>query len=126
MSQDYKETIVNNDIHSGNSECTNTSTDTCVDKEDIEPVPPGIYNISKNNKAGHEGWWALQDKNWIPNVSGLAHKLGLKRAGFNIHLGTASNGCITLHKDNDKTVDFFNKLSEMFTKDKVNTIRVMK
>lgn len=60
------------------------------------PFPQGRYNIFPNTLPGRDGWWTLQDVNWSRYVSALAYKLGLRRAGHNLHLGRYSIGCITV------------------------------
>ena len=101
-------------------DCRNNASSECINFEDIGLVPPGSYNIYPNNT--HKGWWYLQDKDWIPIFSGFMHKIGLKRAGFNIHLGSVSWGCITIiNTENGKK--FF---KDFFREEKDNEIYVFK
>jgi hypothetical protein len=90
------------------------------------PVTPDTYNIAANTLPGREGWWALQSTSWQPGVDGVLCRLGLKRCGFNLHLGTYSEGCITFNKNDPSAVDAYRRLSEMFTNDAPrNTLTVI-
>lgn len=111
-------------IHSGLGPCKNNTN--CENAKDLGPVPSDTYNISANTLPGREGWWALQSQSWQPNVDGALCRMGLKRCGFNIHLGTRSLGCITFDKDNPAAVNDYNLLNDLFKSDAPsNTLRVI-
>jgi RHS repeat-associated protein len=113
-------------IHSGFEKCKNNPD--CSDKE-RGPVPPDTYNITANTKPGHEGWWAMQSQSWRPGIDGLLYKLGQTRAGFNLHLGSFSLGCITFDKSDPAVNKAYYEISHMFyqdTKSGGNVITVTK
>lgn len=107
-------------IHSGKNvsgglQCKNNPD--CSKEKDVGPVPPGDYFMSPNTKPGKEGWWALQSKNWVPNFSGfVCNELG-GRCGFNIHLGSFSEGCITFDIGNAAARSDFSDVSSMLSGD---------
>lgn len=111
-------------IHSGLGPCKNKTS--CENAKDLGPVPSDTYNISANTLPGRDGWWALQSQSWQPNVDGFLCRIGLKRCGFNIHLGTRSLGCITFDKNDPATVSDYNNLNDLFNSDAPsNTLRVV-
>jgi RHS repeat-associated protein len=126
FSNDYSQSvnIGPEGIHSGFGECKNAPS--CSDDRSKGPIPPDEYNMFPNTKPGREGWWALQSTGWIPKVSGLLHKLHLIRAGFNLHAGSFSQGCITVEKDNPTAMKQFTELVEMLKSDTGENILIVK
>ena len=55
--------------------------------------------MKRNTKQGKENWYALQEEGW-GKIDSALHKLHMKRAGANLHLGTISHGCITVSEEN--------------------------
>ena len=100
-----------NDVHSGRDEHRNNPGSANV--KDYGPIPPGQYNMFPNQKAGREGWWALQEPGWNKYDS-LLYKLGLKRGGANLHQGTVSWGCITVDPSLN---DQYNNLTDLLRRE---------
>ncbi|MEH8016483.1 DUF1566 domain-containing protein [Rheinheimera muenzenbergensis] len=96
-------------VHSGRGQHMNNPQSTGV--KDYGPIWPGTFNMVPNDNR--PGWMALQETNWTPVISGVAYRLGLKRAGANLHLGTVSHGCITVDpafkSDFEKMLQFLGK-----------------
>ena len=105
-------------ISSGFGACKNNKS--CSSVKMLGPVEPDTYRISANTLPGRQGWWALQSSSWDPGVDGLLCRLGLKRCGFNLHLGTYSEGCITFNKNDPAAQDAFKKISDLFSADSPN------
>ncbi len=99
-------------VHSGRDEHKNNPES--EDVKDYGPIPTGEYNMFPNENPGREGWWALQEPDWN-KVDSVLYKLGLKRGGANLHLGSVSHGCITvdrsLKKDYERLTNLLNKES---------------
>jgi RHS repeat-associated protein len=113
-----KAVISHHGIHSGLGPCRNNQS--CGNTKMAGPVTPDTYHVAANTLPGHQGWWALQSTSWRPGTDGALCRLGLKRCGFNLHLGTFSEGCITFDKNDPVSVDTFNRISDLFTNDAPN------
>jgi hypothetical protein len=74
------------------------------------PVEPGKYQMNKDMRKGHEMWYRLEP---IPRVPGWKVRLHLERGGFALHLGTISEGCINIDKNNAHLRQRFNDLLNM-------------
>jgi RHS repeat-associated protein len=70
--------------------CRNNAS--CSGNSNEGPIPPGNYNMNKDNRPDHEGYWRLEPN---PPTSGILCRLGLARCGFELHPGSRSLGCIT-------------------------------
>jgi hypothetical protein len=84
------------------------------------PVTPDTYHVAANMLPGRQGWWALQSTSWNPGIDGVLCRLGLIRCGFNLHLGTYSEGCITFDKNDPVAVATFGSMSSLFMSDAPN------
>jgi hypothetical protein len=71
------------------------------------PIEPGKYQMSKDDRQGHEFWYRLEP---LPHIPGWKVRLGLERGGFALHLGTFSEGCINVDKNNPDLRQKFNDL----------------
>ena len=89
-------------LFSGIGECTNQNS--CVADQGKGPIPPGNYDINRDNRPGHEGFWRLEPN---PRVSGIWCKLGLGRCDFELHPGGVSLGCITAEINNERAMNDF-------------------
>jgi RHS repeat-associated protein len=105
-------------ISYGLGTCKNNNS--CSSLKMLGPVTPDTYNVNANTLPGRQGWWALQSSSWNPGVDGLLCRLGFKRCGFNLHIGTISEGCITFDKNDPAATDAFNKISNLFSADSPN------
>jgi RHS repeat-associated protein len=125
VSNDGKSAVTSSQgISSGLGTCKNNNS--CSSLKMLGPVEPDTYNISANTLPGRQGWWALQSTSWTPGTDGLLCRLGLKRCGFNLHLGTYSEGCITFDKNDPAAQDAFKKISNLFSADApTNTLTVI-
>jgi hypothetical protein len=110
-------------IQSGLAGCANNPT--CSGLNNLGPIPPGSYNISQNQLPGREGWWSLQSQDWRQGLDGLLCRLGLKRCGFNIHLGHFSEGCITFNRDDPNAIKEFDQISNLLSQDAPNNTLVV-
>jgi RHS repeat-associated protein len=111
-------------ISSGYGPCKNSNS--CTSIKMAGPVTPDTYNVRPNTLPGRQGWWALQSSSWRSGTDGLLCRLGLKRCGFNLHLGTYSEGCITFDKNDPVAQDTFKKISNLFSADgSDNTLTVI-
>lgn len=63
----------------------------------LGPIEPGKYQMNKDTRPGHETWYRLEP---IPHTPGWKVRAGLARGGFALHLGTLSEGCINVDKNN--------------------------
>lgn len=94
-----------------------TDNPSCTSVKDIGPIPPDTYNITPNTLPNRAGWWGLQSQNWRPGIDGLLCRIGLKRCGFNIHLGTFSEGCLTFDKNDPVAVSSYMRINDLFLSD---------
>ena len=62
----------------------------------LGPVEPNKYQMNKDLRPGHEYCYRLEP---IPHIPGWKVRLGLARGGFAMHLGTFSEGCINVDKN---------------------------
>ena len=76
----------------------------------LGPIEPGKYQMNKDTRKGHELWYRLEP---IPRVPGWAVRLGLQRGGFALHLGSLSEGCINIDKNDPNLRQQFNDLLNM-------------
>jgi len=67
-----------------------------------------------------ENWWALQELGWSLKDS-ILHRLKLKRAGANLHIGERSDGCITV---DGSLRDQYNLLTNLLHKEASNKLTV--
>ena len=98
------------DVFSGVSACRNNPSSTCVNSENLGPIPPGEYNMNPDNRAGHGKYWRLEPN---PPVPGWQYYLGLARSGFELHPGSVSLGCITASKFNPTTMQQYNRVNDL-------------
>jgi RHS repeat-associated protein len=116
--------IAQQGLHSGLCPCNDNPS--CAFAKNIGPTPPDSYNISANRLPGRSGWWALQSQSWRPRVDGILCDLGLKRCGFDLHLGNYSEGCLTFDIKAPAAVASYNAISSLFRSDSPsNTITVI-
>lgn len=119
VSNDGQDAVISHHgIHSGLGPCRNNQS--CENTKLAGPVTPDTYRVTANTLPGRQGWWALQSTSWRTGTDGLLCRLGLKRCGFNLHLGTFSEGCITFDKNDPVAVDTFRRISDLFTSDAPN------
>jgi RHS repeat-associated protein len=81
-------------VWSGVGPCANNQS--CVGNHDLGPIVPGSYNMNRDDRAGHSGFWRLEPN---PKIPGWKCRLGLSRCGFELHPGSISLGCITTNKN---------------------------
>lgn len=98
-------------VHSGRGKHKNNPSSS--DVKDYGPIPPGQNNMFPYEKSGRDNWWALQEPGWN-KIDSLLCKLGLKRAGANLHLGNVSWGCVTV---NPSLEDQYNDLIGLLRKE---------
>ena len=111
-------------IHSGYGPCRNNPS--CGNVKLAGPVTSDTYDVTANTLPGNEGWWALQSTSWRPGLDGLLCDLGIRRCGFNLDLGTYSEGCITFDQNDPAAMDALQRLSDLFTRDAPrNTLTVI-
>jgi RHS repeat-associated protein len=84
-------------VFSGDGQCTNNTSNACINNKDEGPIQPGIYQMNPDSRSGHELYWRLEQID--PKSSGLDYVLGA-RGGFMLHPGGMSLGCITTNKKN--------------------------
>ncbi len=92
-------------IFSGTGPCIDDPA--CVDDSFEGPVPPGKYKMNLDERLGHEDYWRLEPD---PPVPGWKYYSGLARAGFLLHPGTISTGCITADVNDDNTMNQYGAL----------------
>jgi RHS repeat-associated protein len=90
-------TLGPNGVWSGVGHCANKAS--CANDIDYGPVVPGNYNMNRDNRPGHEGFWRLEPNPTIPGWKCDLHWDGV-RCGFELHPGSISLGCITADKKN--------------------------
>jgi RHS repeat-associated protein len=88
-------------LWSGLRQCENNPSSACTASANFGPVPPGKYNMNKDDRPEHAGrnFWRLEP---VPKIPGW--KCGFPfigaRCGFEFHPGSVSLGCITADKTN--------------------------
>jgi RHS repeat-associated protein len=107
-------------VHSGLGLCRDNNT--CIHVPRNGPAKPGVYNLSPNDN--HPEWWAMQAEGWN-RLDSLLYYLFMERGGFNLHLGTYSEGCITFDKSDPSAVDAFGWLDWMPQADAPSNIIVV-
>ena len=80
-------------IFSGDKQCKNNPSNSCIDTRREGPIPPGCYRAVQHESQ--PGFWRLIPLNWTRLDSALYH-LGMGRSGFMLHPGSVSWGCITV------------------------------
>lgn len=106
-----------------NRQCKNNPSDECAAAEGDGPISSDYYNLMPNTLPRHDGWCAAQSISWN-KLSGLSCRAGLSRCGFNLHLESFSEGCITFDRHNPQAVQEFNNISNLLQNDAPNTLTV--
>ena len=106
-------------VHSGRGEHKNNPASANI--QDHGPIWPGEFNMTPNEIPGREGWWALREPGWT-KLDSLQHKLGLKRAGANLHMGITSYGCITVDSSEEEPFNYLTDLLGREAGDNVLTV----
>ncbi len=115
-------TLGPNGVWSGVDRCANNNR--CVNDPDLGPIVPGNYNMNKDDRPGHEGFWRLEPNPTIPGWKCVLRWNGV-RCGFELHPGSVSLGCITTDKKNANAMEQYagvNKL--LLSENGANTLVV--
>jgi RHS repeat-associated protein len=116
-------TLGPNGVWSGNqlTGCANNMS--CVNLPDVGPIVPGNYNMNRDDRPGHEGYWRLEPN---PKIPGWKCRLGLERCGFELHPGGRSAGCITADKENAEVMKQYNEVNNLLNRENGgNKLRVV-
>jgi RHS repeat-associated protein len=100
-------------VFSGEGTCKNQSS--CADDAHSShpnggPIVIGQYKMNEDTRPGHQGFWRLEPD---PPVRWWEYKLGLRRNGFELHLGSISYGCVTGGKSNPTVVKQYNEINQL-------------
>jgi uncharacterized protein RhaS with RHS repeats len=95
--------------------CANNMS--CVDLPDVGPIVPGNYNMNRDDRPGHEGFWRLEPN---PKIPGWKCRLGLERCGFELHPGGTSLGCITADKKNSDVMKQYQNVNNLLNQENGN------
>jgi len=78
--------------------------------------------MNRDTRLTHDKFWRLEP---TPKISGLRYMLGLARAGFMLHPGHQSLGCITVYRDSESLMEAYAKLNQLLlSKDGSNVMTV--
>jgi len=110
-----------NGVFSGVGKCRNQNS--CSGLNDLGPIPQGDYNMNRDDRDGHEGYWRLEPN---PHVPGWKCRLGISRCGFELHPGGISLGCITADKNNKPVMDQYKLINNLLIReDGSNRLKVV-
>jgi uncharacterized protein RhaS with RHS repeats len=101
-------------VWSGVRQCQDNPSQECVKSKDLGPIPPGGYNMNRDYRAGHNGFWRLEPN---PKIPGWKCSLGLARCGFMFHPGVMSLGCITVDKTDPDLMKQYLDVHDLLLKD---------
>ena len=93
---------------SGYGQCANNTA--CESRSFTGPIPPGKYQMNKDDRAGHSLWYRLEP---VPSVPGWKCRLGIQRCGFALHLGHLSLGCINVNQNDSAAAGQYQRLLQM-------------
>ncbi|WP_171522896.1 DUF2778 domain-containing protein [Acinetobacter shaoyimingii] len=99
-----------NGIFSGQGWCANDSDDICLEKASIGSVLPGTYDMVYLPEKYGGSWWLDEGK---------LTRIFRKRNSFFLHLGSVSEGCITVPAADKVAVEKFVELRKMLNGMKV-------
>jgi RHS repeat-associated protein len=101
-----------NGVFSGVGKCRNQNS--CSGINDLGPIPTGDYNMNRDDRQGHEGFWRLEPN---PHSPGWKCRLGISRCGFELHPGGISLGCITADKNNSAVMDQYKLINNLLIRE---------
>lgn len=96
-------------VHSGIDGCKDNPA--CVDRKNEGPVPPGCYRLTQHESK--PDFWRLTPVGW-DKADSIMCRLGIKRCGFQLHMGTISLGCITVSRE---AAGIYNRIDSMLKAD---------
>jgi len=99
-------------VWSGVGSCSNNPS--CVNSHDLGPIVPGSYNMNRDDRSGHSGFWRLEPN---PKIPGWKCDLGLARCGFELHPGSISLGCITTSKTDPTAMQQYNNVNVLLSQE---------
>ena len=102
-------------VWSGVGRCANNMS--CVDIPDLGPIVPGNYNMNRDDRPGHEGFWRLEPDPKIPGWKCYAGKIFGVRCGFELHPGGTSLGCITADKKSPDAMDMYRTINDLLNRE---------
>jgi RHS repeat-associated protein len=101
-----------NGVFSGVGPCRDNPS--CAKANDLGPIPPGNYNMNRDDRKGHGGFWRLEPS---PHVPGWKCRLGISRCGFELHPGGISLGCITADKNDPNVMFQYNQINNLLNQE---------
>jgi len=101
-----------NGVFSGVGKCRDTPS--CEKVRDLGPIPIGNYDMNRDDRKGHEGYWRLEPN---PHVPAWKYYLGISRNGFELHPGGISLGCITADKNDPAAMLQYDKVNELLNRE---------
>ena len=101
-------------VWSGVRQCENNPSKECIKSENFGPVPPGTYNMNRDYRAGHNGFWRLEPN---PKIPGWKCSFGMARCGFMFHPGTMSLGCITVDRMDPELMKQYLEMHNLLLRD---------
>lgn len=72
--------------------------------------------------TNYDGSFWLKENRLSDNACKI---LGIGRCGFFLHVGSISNGCITVNRGNTNAVNRYNALKDLIQQDPVNVLIVV-
>jgi RHS repeat-associated protein len=101
--------------HSGRNSCKDNPN--CFDETNDGPIPPSCYIPEPHDSK--PGFWRLIPVGGQSKADSLLCRLGLKRCGFQLHVGTVSLGCITV---STSALQIYTKVSDLLSKEYPNNL----
>lgn len=101
-----------NGVFSGVGLCRDNPS--CEKTRDLGPIPTGNYNMNRDDRKGHEGYWRLEPN---PQVPACKYYLGISRNGFELHPGGISLGCITADKNDPTVMLQYNQVNDLLNRE---------
>ncbi len=102
-------------LWSGVGLCANNTK--CINYNDLGPIVPGNYDMNKDDRPGHNGYWRLEPN---PKIPGWKCRLGIERCGFELHPGGRSRGCITADVFNPSAMQQYNGINDLLNRENGN------
>lgn len=114
--------VISDDVHSGRSKleggnCENNNSRSCQRDFFDGPIPEGTYKMNRDDREGNDGYWRLEPQ---PKVHWWEYWLRLKRAGFLLHPGSTSHGCINVRLTNPLSLIQYYAIDSLLQKENDN------
>jgi len=87
----------------------------CTGNRGSGPIIPGNYKINPDLRPEHAGWplFRLEPEPQMSKLDAALIRIGLKRGGFELHIGTRTHGCINAENGDPEAVKQFQAIQQL-------------